>query len=53
MADKFLDQIKEDLQTIKNIWIDNDKNLKMIGMLLIIGYLIICTILILKIFLST
>lgn len=28
MADKFLDQIKEDLQTIKNVWIDNDKKLE-------------------------
>lgn len=28
MADKFLDQIKEDLQTIKNVWMDNDKKLE-------------------------
>lgn len=28
MADKFLDQIKEDLQIIKNIWMDNDKKLE-------------------------
>ncbi len=28
MADKFLDQIKEDIQTIKNIWIDNDSKLE-------------------------
>lgn len=28
MADKFLNQIKEDLQVIKNVWIDNDKKLE-------------------------
>lgn len=28
MADKFSNQIKEDLQTIKNVWIDNDKKLE-------------------------
>lgn len=38
MANKFLEQINEDLETIKNNWISNDKSLKIIGTLLTIGY---------------